>query len=210
MQGRTRLLFFACFAVVSAAAACNKQNPSEDQLLPAPDAISRPPLGDDDDDDDTGLLPDPVTATSSGGSGAHVNADGCSELTASSFTAESVGDGLSIYVGAVESGNGHTAGFTLLFVTDQARTEDLGSELSRNYATCEYCTYADDASERIYFQKSGTLTVDASSDIYTGVLHATLTDATYIEAEFDDDLNTVPVEGGGCVHVASAAIDVGD
>lgn len=94
----------------------------------------------------------------------------------------------------------------------QRGTFDLGSVEDRQYQTCSRCivVYEDwtQATERIFFQESGSLYIPPSSDQMNGYLTAELTDVTLIEVTFDDDFVSTPVPGGDCLHIAHAAFSV--
>ena len=222
MNGR-RLPYFllACLGVFAAAAGCSsKDDPGDNAFSQGPNRLDQ---GDDDDDGDddqptvtSGGLPKPAPpkGSSSGGGGSSGTLGGssgaCIEIEPGAFVTDSADDGLAIYSTTIDA-DGHEGNLRLLFVTDEARTEDLSSTLSSNYRTCEYCTDVSIAAgqgQRDFFQQSGTLTVDSSSDIYLGRLNATLTDVKLVEVTYDDDLNTTPVPNGVCLHVASATVDV--
>lgn len=86
-------------------------------------------------------------------------------------------------------------------------TYDLSAVGDDNYQTCARCILmrADllTMNGKAYFQKSGSITIDPSSDTVNGTLNATVTDLTLIEVEVDPDFYTTPVDGGECFHIAS-------
>ena len=98
-------------------------------------------------------------------------------------------------------------------------TYDLGSESNSSYATCTECVfllsdYVEAASEeeesyysKIYYQKSGSLTiekVDESNNI-VGTITAVLAEATID----DDTLETTFAEEGACFEIETASFDSG-
>lgn len=86
-------------------------------------------------------------------------------------------------------------------------TYDLTAPGDDNYQTCSRCILMRQdiftMSGKAYFQKSGTITVDATSDSVNGTLNATVTDLTLIEVEIDGDFFSNPIDGGDCIHIAS-------
>lgn len=96
-----------------------------------------------------------------------------------------------------------------------AGTYDLGSTINSTYKTCTECVYlqsdlvgeGEDAKySKVYYQKSGTLTieaVDASNEI-KGTIQAVLAEATIA-----DDLTTTFVTDGGCIEIETATFDSG-
>lgn len=203
-----------CFAVQAMAIGCSKDPPAEENAF-----SSGPKRGGDDDvgDDDsppgpTSGLPKPAPDSSSGGrrvdAGALGTSGDCIEIEPEVLTYSVIEEGLAIYNSEVDA-KGHAGRMDLLFVTAEKRTEDLGRGMSPNYRTCEYCVSVEVTdSGRRFFQQSGTLTVNAASDIYVGLLDATLTDVKLVEVTYDEDLNTTPVENGACLHVANASLSV--
>ncbi len=213
-------ILWAGFSACAVAAGCSG---SDD---PNPNAFSQGPtrLGSsssgaapiDPPEGSNGGLPKPAPPKPRDGgtrsdSGALDGGGSCIELEPGSFVATRAEQGLATYANGIEV-NGLTGNLRLLFVTDAIRSEDLSSELAANFRTCEYCTdvaLAVGADEqRDFFQQSGTLRVEATSNIYAGVLHATLTDVTLVEVTYDDELNTTPVANGACLHITRASVDV--
>ncbi len=102
--------------------------------------------------------------------------------------------------------------------TVSAGTYDLGTEDNTNYKTCSECVrYLTDYVEatdtenghynHIYFQKSGTLTIDGVDD--NGNIKGTIA-AKLIEVTIDpDEFTSTPVEGGACFKIESATFDSG-
>ena len=102
--------------------------------------------------------------------------------------------------------------------TVSAGTYDLGTENNTNYKTCSECVrYLTDYVEatdtenghynHIYFQKSGTLTIDGVDD--NGNIKGTIA-AKLIEVTIDpDEFTSTPVEGGACFKIESATFDSG-
>ena len=103
--------------------------------------------------------------------------------------------------------------------TVEAGTYDLASEPNSNYETCTECVrilkdYVEAASEdesghyeHIYFQKSGTLTIDGVDD--NGNIKGTI-EAKLIEVTIDSETYaSTPVEGGACLKIETATFDSG-
>lgn len=214
MQGRLRWLVLGCLAVQAAAIGCSKEEPVENGFQSGP-VRGDDDQGDDDDDDQPGPtsgLPKPSPNSSSSGgktdAGSLGTSSGCIEIEPDVLTYSVLEEGLAIYNSRIDAA-GHAGLMDLLFVTDEAREEDLATGLSANYRTCEYCVRVEiEDSGRTFFQQSGMLTIDPASDIYTGTLDATLTDVKLIEVTYDDDLNSIPVANGVCLHVESASLSV--
>lgn len=90
-------------------------------------------------------------------------------------------------------------------------TFDLSAGADGNYATCSRCLFlVEDLSgaNRYFFQKSGSLVLDASSDQLNGTVNATLSDVTLIEVTLNSMGVSTPVPNGACRHVAAAAVTV--
>jgi hypothetical protein len=91
---------------------------------------------------------------------------------------------------------------------------DLAMAPDDNYKTCTNCVllYQDPTAMGVgktFYQASGTLFVDQTSDINNGTLHATLTNVKLIEVTIDNTtFQSTPVAGGACVHIATATWDV--
>lgn len=90
---------------------------------------------------------------------------------------------------------------------DASGTFDLGMGADANYATCSRCIVMRSdlltMNGKAYFQKSGTMTVDATSDTVNGTFNGTITDLTLIEVDIDpNDFTSTPVPNGECLHVA--------
>jgi hypothetical protein len=90
-------------------------------------------------------------------------------------------------------------------------TFDLAMVGDDNYATCSRCIRGlTDAAmpSKVFFQKSGKLVVDATSDQVNGTVKATLMDVTLIEVTIDmNTFESTPVDNPECLHIASAAVD---
>jgi hypothetical protein len=94
-------------------------------------------------------------------------------------------------------------------------TFQLGAGTSRdsNYVSCARClvVYTDkgDAGEKRFFQRSGSITVEPSSQHMVARPNLTITDLTLEEVTWDDDLLiSMPVVGGECLHLESATVFV--
>ena len=198
MQGRARLLLLALSCSV-AALACTKDDPADNQLS-APSPIQKPGVGTG--DGTVGGLPDPVTSSSGGG------ATACTEVTASQFEFLSSDETFATYQAVVTSASGRTGGLTLLFATHDASSEDLSSTINSNYRTCEYCTIADDT-KNLFFQKSRHA---GRRFLVRPIRRYTAREADGCNVHRIDDRRhherQHATPGGGCLHVASAAIDV--
>ncbi len=94
-------------------------------------------------------------------------------------------------------------------------TFDLSSGIDNNYSTCARCirVFEDpDAATpgRVFFQKTGSLTIDATSDQLNGKITGTITNLTLVEVTINSStFVSTPVVGGACVHIASAPIAAG-
>ena len=98
--------------------------------------------------------------------------------------------------------------------TITAGTYDLGSEINSTFETCTECVFVfsdyveeDDEYSKIYYQKSGSLTIDKVDDYnnIVGTITAVLAEATIN----DETLETLFVENGACLKIESAAFDSG-
>jgi hypothetical protein len=87
---------------------------------------------------------------------------------------------------------------------------DLTATADTDYATCSRCVLVHlDPKKmgKVYFQKSGTLVVDPTSDQLNGTIKATLTDVTLIEVTIDDmTFESTTVANPSCLHLATADI----
>jgi hypothetical protein len=91
-------------------------------------------------------------------------------------------------------------------------TFDLSAGGDDNYATCSRCVRVVDpsVSGKGFFQQSGTLVVDATSDQLNGLASGTLTNITLIQVNIDPNtFVSTPVPNGACLHLASAAFQIG-
>lgn len=100
----------------------------------------------------------------------------------------------------------------LEFYTNGTGTFELASNVNDNYASCNQCVrviedFVDsETSGREFFQREGSITVDASTPPRAGGgLTATLTDVVLEEVTIDPDNNFVstPVPGGACLRLVS-------
>lgn len=161
------------------------------------------------------------TTSSSSSSGAM----SCTEITAADFAKYQADGTQGIYVGAPSPSLGSATvddQMTLEFYGpdfgafdgDKTGTFDLTMDGDDNYGTCSRCIRVledadpDNGPARQYFQKSGSLVVDAVSDQLHGKVHATLTDLTLVEVSVDDMSVSTPVANGACLHLASATITI--
>ena len=164
-----------------------------------------------------------TTDAASSGAGGSGGASGCTELTAAAFTRQQADGTVSLYVSSVlpnldaaeadglnlelygpGAGVGLDGGNTGSF--------DLSSGIDDNYSTCARCfrLHADPTTtHRQFFQQSGTLVIDATSDQLNGTIHATITDLTLIEVTIGSyPYLSTPVPNGACLHIAEATIDL--
>ena len=119
------------------------------------------------------------------------------------FTVPSLGDAATEDDGILEFyGDDPTDGYD----GEKTGTFDLSATGDSNYATCSRCVSVyQDEGDKIFFQKSGTMVVDASSDQLDGHPSGKLTDVTLIEVTIDSSTFTsTPVVGGACLHITSA------
>jgi len=94
----------------------------------------------------------------------------------------------------------------LEFFSDETGTFDLAANGNENYKTCDQCVrFVQDIDPsgatpaRNFFQKSGTLTIDAATPPNGTDLKLTLTDAEFVEVTIRAaDSQTTPVENGAC------------
>ena len=90
-------------------------------------------------------------------------------------------------------------------------TFNLGTGIDNNYATCARCVRVfEDPSipGKIFFQQSGTMVIDATSDQLNGTLKGTITNLTLVEVTIAADFVSTPVPNGACVHITTAALSV--
>lgn len=89
-------------------------------------------------------------------------------------------------------------------------TFDLGTSSETQYASCARCVlvFQDDTSVdgKLFFQESGTLVVEPSSDQMNGLPDVRLENVTLIEVTIADDFTSTPVPGGDCVHIEEATL----
>jgi hypothetical protein len=91
-------------------------------------------------------------------------------------------------------------------------TFDLSAGKDNNFSTCQHCLLAyEDVNATApvsYFQKSGSLKIDAISSPVDTEVKASLTDVTLVEVTIDSSTYTsTPVANGRCLHIASLALD---
>jgi hypothetical protein len=90
-------------------------------------------------------------------------------------------------------------------------TFDLSAGIDNNYSTCARCVRVFEDPEvpgRIFFQKTGSLTIDATSDQLNGKISGMITNLTLVEVTIDSMYVSTPVVNGACVHIASAPVAV--
>jgi hypothetical protein len=91
-------------------------------------------------------------------------------------------------------------------------TFNLATGIDNNYATCARCIRVfEDPSVpgRVFFQQSGTLVINQTSDQLKGTVSATITNLTLVEVTIDGGtFVSTPVPNGACLHIASAPIAV--
>jgi len=86
---------------------------------------------------------------------------------------------------------------------------DLGSEINSNYKTCTHCLRVVDVEGQeiatTFFQESGELEI---TEVKEGTLESKgVVTAKLVEVTVDQEYNSTPVEGGGCVEITAAAWD---
>ena len=157
-------------------------------------------------------------SSSSGGPGA------CIELGTAAFTQKNSDGTISSFVSTTTPNFGAAAADAIQLefygsaVGPGLNGEDKGSfdlanGIDDNYGTCARCfrVFEDsaDGGGRVFFQKAGTLVVDATSDQLNGSMTGTITDLTLIEVTIDDmTFTSTPVPNGACLHIATAPIAV--
>jgi hypothetical protein len=87
---------------------------------------------------------------------------------------------------------------------------DLGEE-SANYDDCDHCVLlredrVDFQPTHVYFQSTGTIDVDPDSELIGTSMSAVFSGVRLVEVTFDDDNNSTPLPGGGCVDIVDATI----
>ena len=90
-------------------------------------------------------------------------------------------------------------------------TFDLSAGGDSNYATCSRCLFLIEdfsGTKTFFFQQSGTMILDATSDQLNGTVHGSVNDVTLVEVAIDSMGFTTPVPGGACRHLATAALTV--
>ena len=178
--------------------------------------------GEDTDDTTTGVDPDGTTTGDTDGTttgdtedteGETTGANGCAQITVSNFT-----PGAFVYPTTdvdPNIGGADPELFRFEFYSPATGSFDLAAGLNDNYATCDQCLrlfedVTEDDIARQYFQQSGTIDIDASSDLGGGVLVATLTDVTLVEVTIDPDnaFESTPVPDGACVQINTQNVSV--
>jgi len=110
-------------------------------------------------------------------------------------------------------GDGRPDALVFEFYTNATGTFDLGSSLNDNYASCDQClrvvqdidpSGAEDP--RHFFQKAGTLVVDASSPPESGRLLVEVRDLVLQEVTIFADYHTEPVKGGACYEAGASLV----
>ena len=164
-----------------------------------------------------------TSSSSNASTGTGSRAD-CTETTLEAFKNYLLGDNsYAIYTSIASPNLGDPSSYDKLFFElygssvaagldgELKGTFDLSAGSDTNYATCSRCLFLiDDFSgmNTYFFQQSGTMVIDATSDQLNGTIHGTLTDVTLVEVTIDSMGFTTPVPGGACRHVATAAVTV--
>ncbi len=108
----------------------------------------------------------------------------------------------------------------LQFYADDTGTIDLAVAPNDNFSTCMQCVLGQEdidptagTAAREYFQTGGSVEIDSSTPPLTSSSYKiALTDVTLMEATIDWANQTYVstfVDGGKCLHIASATVDVG-
>src|SRR5262249_54489316 len=89
----------------------------------------------------------------------------------------------------------------------------LGADDEANYSTCKRCmlVYYADEQEVVYrfFFVSGTLDIDATSDPFHGFMHASVSDAVFVEVSIDEQTYvSTPLPAGLRSGAAAGGIGV--
>jgi hypothetical protein len=90
-------------------------------------------------------------------------------------------------------------------------TFDLGTAEEAQYQTCARCLFVHQndtqGNLKLFFQESGALIVQSSSDQMNGTIDVQLQDVTLIEVTVEDATAlSTPVENGDCVHIEQATL----
>lgn len=175
-----------------------------------------PGCGDDSADAGTGGSgASSPTAGGAGGSGGDGGGGtgGCAEVTLA-FNQKSFTSPTTFVFGTSSPiGNPDEDSVTLGFYPDMAGdlatgTIDLAAPPNDNYSSCSTClrVFEDFLNQRIYYPKSGTISVDPTSA--DNSVKFTLSDVELVEVTIDSETNeSTVVPDGKCVHIASATGD---
>jgi hypothetical protein len=88
-------------------------------------------------------------------------------------------------------------------------TFQLGQGDDADYATCARCFFVVTDGPNL-FATSGTLVISNDSTPMSGVIRATLTDATFVEVTIDPSTaHSTPVPGGRCASVGAFEFSAG-
>ncbi|HVY47992.1 MAG TPA: PPC domain-containing protein [Minicystis sp.] len=151
-----------------------------------------------------------TTGTSQGGGGSGA---ACTEVTLGDFTRPLTGL-IQAEVKSPKLGGKQTDYGNIEFYADDTGDFDLSAAPDDNYKSCNQCVlvYQDPAAKTpgpVFFQKSGTLHLDASSIPSLGGTKGSIDDVTLVEVTIDQKtFQSKPVPGGACLHVKSASFDI--
>jgi hypothetical protein len=94
----------------------------------------------------------------------------------------------------------------------QRGTFNLGEPEEAQYQTCARCVriFQDlgGQNEKVFFQESGEMFVDPSSDQMNGSPVFTISDVTLIEVTIDAEYLSEPVPNGECLHVTAGSFSI--
>jgi hypothetical protein len=149
---------------------------------------------------------------------------GCTEIAVGAFAAGTADGTAATYSARTSPNMGDTAendaallefygpGFSSSNDGDKTGTFDLSMGGDINYATCSRCVSVSvdpSVPGKHFFQRAGTLVLAATSDQLNGKVSGTLTDVTLIEVTIaGGTFVSTPVQGGACLHIASAAVEL--
>jgi hypothetical protein len=163
------------------------------------------------------------SSTGSGSSTSTGGPAGCIELTAAAFKKSQADGDVALYQSTTSPNLGlvdadsiqiefYGSGVDPSLNGENKGTFDLSSGIDNNYSTCARCIRVFEDPEvpgRIFYQKTGTLVIDATSDQLNGKISGTITNLTLVEVTINSSTYvSTPVVNGACVHIASAPISV--
>ncbi len=152
------------------------------------------------------------SASSSGSTGGAGGGSGCTELTLDDFMLFQAGEIGATFTPQLGAADPDLA--ELQFFSDDTGSIDLSVAPNDNYATCNECALVfEDATmsgvAKTYFQVSGQLSLDATSQPTAGLVSGSITDVKLVEVTIDPmTFESTPVPGGGCLHIAAKSFDV--